>query len=312
MRYSFILKNNNTQAKKSYTLENKIDKNLENIGMYFQDSSKLFFTSNEMRNIYNDCLQNKFIYKSTTIKKFINFLIKNNLILNILKLNFPNKKYVRFFTKAVTPYELALSVSNKAYLCNYTAAFVHGLTNNIPKIIYVNLEKYPEKERDNAKFIEQKDIDKAFYTPPRVSKNLISYKNFKINLLSGKYTNSLGVQEMDFKNTRIRITNIERTLIDLAVNPHYCGGAYEVLSIYKNAKGSYSPQKMSEILKKLNYIYPFHQAIGFYMEKAGNDEKDLKYFEENEMKYKFYLEREIDFSKRKFSKRWNLFYPEYL
>ncbi|HPV21739.1 MAG TPA: hypothetical protein PK102_08915, partial [bacterium] len=59
--------------------------------------------------------------------------------------------------------------------------------------------------------------------------------------------------------------------------------------------------------KALNYIYPYHQAIGFLLEKAGFPEKDLALFENMGIKHKFYIDYEI--SDRSLSKRWNLIYP---
>ena len=51
-----------------------------------------------------------------------------------------------------------------------------------------------------------------------------------------------------------------------------------------------SINKLSAMLKKLNFTYPYHQAIGFYLEKAGvYSESQIKIIEKFQRKYDFYL-----------------------
>ncbi len=150
------------------------------------------------------------------------------------------------------------------------------------------------------------------YLPPRISSNLVVYGIYTVNLLSSKYSNALGIINKEVNGQKLRLTNIEKTLIDITVSPHYCGGNYEVLNVYKKAKGKFSPEKLRDMLKNLDYIYPFHQCIGFFMDKAGYLEKDLKLFEEMGIKYKFFVQRELKYGERNFDERWGLFYPEFL
>jgi len=68
------------------------------------------------------------------------------------------------------------------------------------------------------------------------------------------------------------VTNLERTLIDIAVRPEYAGGVDQVLKAYSSARQQMSVNALLVTLKQLDYIYPYHQAIGFYMYKAGYEE----------------------------------------
>ncbi|HPS31442.1 MAG TPA: hypothetical protein PLZ43_14400, partial [bacterium] len=70
---------------------------------------------------------------------------------------------------------------------------------------------------------------------------------------------------------------------------------------------NYSAVRIAEYLKRLDYKYPYHQAIGFLLEKAGHSEKELSLFEEMGTGNRFYLDYEI--ADRSFSQRWNLIYP---
>ena len=185
------------------------------------------------------------------------------------------------------------------------------MTNNLPKTIFISIEKSKPLKEIPKKQLLQEEVNKAFYMPPRISKNLIIKDIYTINLLQSKYSDALGIIHVNYNDANINITDIERTLIDITVSPYYCGGCFEVLNAYKKAKGRVNVKKMHEMLLKLDYIYPHHQAIGFYLEKAGYPEKDLKLFDYDK-NLRFFIQRELKEKDRKYSERWNLFYPEFL
>ena len=218
---------------------------------------------------------------------------------------------VERFVEKPSLYRAIQTISPNAYFSHYSAVEYHNLTNNIPKTIFISLEKSkPLKELPKKQLI-QEEINRAFYMPPRISKNLTIKDIYSINLLQSKYSNKLGIIETNYNNAKINITNIERTLIDITVSPYYCGGCFEVLNVYKKARGRVNIQKLYDMLIKLDYIYPHHQVIGFYLEKAGFKEADLQLFDHNK-ELRFFVQRELKEKERKYSERWNLYYPEFL
>jgi len=127
--------------------------------------------------------------------------------------------------------------------------------------------------------------------------------------LNGTYTNNLGVADQETsKGEIVPVTNIKRTLIDIAVRPFYSGGIKEVLNAYKMGKNKASAKKLVSMLKKINYTYPYHQAIGFYMERCDFDTPSLSLFKEIGIKYDFYLD--YNMKRTEYSEEWKIYFPK--
>jgi len=125
------------------------------------------------------------------------------------------------------------------------------------------------------------------------------------------FTGELGVVEVDGPDgSTMRATDVERTLIDIAVRPEYAGGPFEVLRAYKAAKDQISINRLAATLKKLNYIYPYHQVVGFYLDRCGTyDKSQIALFSDRfQRKYDFYLMHQMkDFE---YSRKWKLYFPK--
>ncbi len=104
------------------------------------------------------------------------------------------------------------------------------------------------------------------------------------------------------------MTRLERTLIDIAVRPDYAGGIYQVLEAYKAAKDRVSVNTLIATIKKLDYIYPYHQTIGFYMERAGYDVTRTDRLLKLGTSLDFYLTYGI--KDREYDSKWRLFFPK--
>ena len=108
------------------------------------------------------------------------------------------------------------------------------------------------------------------------------------------HTNRLGVIEKSVgSNSSVDTTDLERTLIDLAVRPAYGGGPAAVLECYRNARGKASTSRIADLLRELDYVYPYHQAIGFYLTTAGYATRDIKPLKKFRNRFDFYLAHEM-------------------
>lgn len=246
--------------------------------------------------------------KTMSVDSFIEHLKEMQLKEIILTSpTYSHKTFTRYiWGKEVSIYQLGLSLRPNSYISHNSAMYLHGLIDKMPSTIYVNTEQSAKPLRDAT--LEQASIDKAFAREPRTSNYIFLYDDRKICCLNGVNTRNLGVKEIVHPvEGKLMLTSIERTLIDIAVRPVYSGGCKEVLVAYKKAKDKVSVDEMLSMFKKINYAYPYHQAIGFYMQMAGFDNSILNKLKKLGIKYDFYLDYAI--KQPIYSKEWRLYYP---
>ena len=224
------------------------------------------------------------------------------------KFSFPRETILRFSWGDTSVFSLALSLKKDCYFTHYTSLFWHNLTNQIPKTIYVNYEQSKKKSGDAG--LSQDRINRAFSNAPRISSNIAAFGDYQICLLNGKFTGRTGITEITTpEGDKIMVTDMERTLIDIAVRPSYSGGIHQVLNAYKKAAAEVSINKLSAMLKKLDYIYPYHQAIGFYLRRAGvYTETQIGLLKKFDFNYDFYITHQM--KDADYSEEWRLYYPK--
>jgi hypothetical protein len=198
-------------------------------------------------------------------------------------------------------YDIASTRSRKSFFSFHTALSIHNLILNEPKQIYLTLERPTLIQSLSS--LEQSKIDKAFNKSARISNNKRVYKNFSITFINGQHQNNIGV--IPFKN--YKVSDIERTLIDISVRPFYSGGVSQVLSIFNEVKNIMDTEKLFEYYRNMNFIYPYHQIIGFYLDKSGYPKESYDKFLSLRTDIKFYITYNI--LHKSFSEKWNLYYP---
>ncbi len=241
---------------------------------------------------------------SARTKNVIGRLIKNKILFQHDIVFSEEESYTRYAYGEVSPYDLAVGLHPKAYLSHYSAAAFLNLTNQVPKTIYTTVEQ-SQRQVASGSELSQASIDRAFSLPQRQPLTKAQIGEYTIILLKGKHTNRTGVLTTE----TIPHTGVERTLIDLAVRPNYSGGAFAILDMYRQAvTQGIAAAKIVSWLEKFNYTYPYHQSIGFLLEKAGYTGKPLASLKAMPMPFNFYLDYEM--TDTAYSKEWKLYYPK--
>lgn len=163
--------------------------------------------------------------------------------------------------------------------------------------------------------LSQASINSAFKRPQRRSKRVFDYEDRRIHILGSMKTNRLGVITRPIvvdasAELEIPFTNLERTLIDIVVRPTYAGGPRKILDAYAEARTRVNTEELAGMLRELAYVYPYHQCIGYCMERAGYSSEQVAPLRALPRDFDFYLAHQID--KPCFVPEWRLHVPQEL
>lgn len=268
------------------------------------------FTSNQLIYIFEKKRDHWNLGYSYSFNKFLNFLLDKSF-LKAINLNSCTLYSWRIHNLDDIIYEIALSLKPRSYISHYSAMFLQNLTEQIPKTIYVTYERQNALS-SKKNFLTQENINAAFQKNERSSNNTYILDKFKIQLISSPRNDRLGIGFYTLTSgMQIPVTNIERTLIDATVRPSLSGGIPEIVKAYKEALPKIQIVKLKAYLSSMNYIYPYEQAVGFYLDYVGLPEKRLKRIQsicKNE--FDFYLARKM--VNPLYSEKWRIYYPSYL
>ncbi len=244
--------------------------------------------------------------QSTTLPKFIEFLLASTKFRRV-HLALPHRPETLFAWGDVSPYVIAAAAKPNAYICHFSAMRMHELTDQVPETIYANHEQRPLPHPAGG--LTQRAIDAAFRGKQRMTKNIAAMGDYRLCLINGKHTGQLGVVSMkDDAGVEFRVTGLERTLIDITVRPYYAGGVGEVLEAFRRGASRVSINKLSAMLKQIDFVYPYEQSIGFYLQRSGVYEPSrLEMFRKRKFTHDFYLTYAM--KEKEYSPEWRLFFP---
>ncbi len=262
----------------------------------------------EVGDLLRTCRAEHLVSQRLTLDEFTAFLADTGL-LTIASIKPPlGSAILRYHHGELSPFELGLTLRDNAYLSHGSAAFLHGLNDQLPSVVYVNREQSPKPEPTGP--LLQANVDRAFAHPQRTSKYVfeLAGTNTSFVLLSGKHTGKLGVVDVrDPYGRSVACTDLERTLVDMVVRPTYAGGVAQVLESFANARGRVSVPKLVATLEELGHFYPYHQALGFYMSRAGYEDGETKLLRRFGLAIDFYLVHAMQ--RMEFDASWRVYVP---
>jgi hypothetical protein len=278
---------------------------------FFDNEPTKVYRASDLTNILEAQRESWELPISLTFHKFSEFFSQEGK-LRSLQFKFLFQPTTLFEWGDASINEIAMAIRPRGYLSHLSALRYHAFSDQPgdedEKIIYINDEQ-KEKPKSSGR-LEQLRIDAAFKRPVRKSNNRVDMKGYTFYQLSGMHTNQLGVIEVQDANcpVPIRVTKPERSLIDATVRPIYSGGPANVLEAFRRAAGEVDVEAMLVMLQEMSFVYPYHQAIGFYLERAGvYNVSTINAFHSLPREFDFYLD--YGMVESRYSQDWRLYYP---
>lgn len=161
---------------------------------------------------------------------------------------FPKDRVFQFLGKQQDAEDIACTVDPFAFISHLSAMAYHGLSNRLPKVIYLSTP--PPKDWTNfANKRMEKDYSGHFkefldYGLPKLTR--INFTEIKKNKIF-KYSS---IHQGAFKHIdgrMLRVSTIGRTFLDMLRKPEYCGSMYHVVDVFENSAEQYSKLIIDEI-----------------------------------------------------------------
>jgi predicted transcriptional regulator of viral defense system len=271
-------------------------------------SPQRVYTPFEIAAFFYQIRKDRILAQHTKLAEFMSFLADRGHLLSVtLRSARYRQQITRYCLGKPSPFELAASLRRSGYLSHGTAAHLHGLVAQIPRTLYVNTEQSAKPQPAGP--LTQIAIDRAFSRSQRKSNLSFKHKELTVTILSGKNTARLGVEKIVGPSSEcLQVTSLERTLIDIAVRPFYAQGISFVLAAYRSARERLSAEKLVSLLSQLRYVYPYAQAIGFLMQRAGYPRAQYALLLSQVTDFNFYLAHGL--KKPQYDGSWRLFHPK--
>ena len=179
----------------------------------------LFYLDNANLDIFsNSLLQEKLSMTLPQINEALHRLIKNKLVIQLER-----GKYCRH--NFSDEYVIGSFIAKNGGIAYWTALHFHGLTEQIPNVIYV--------QTTHAK------LSKTIYG--------VRYKFIRV-----KEQKLVGFKTFGYGNHKFQVTDVEKTIFDCFDHPQYGGGYNEIIKGFNNA--ALSARKLVKYCKSVKNI----------------------------------------------------------
>lgn len=229
----------------------------------------------------------------------------------------PNRKAMHVYSSVqlneIDSYNLAAAMLPDGYFCNLSAVYYHELTNQVPNTVYWCQETSAPRKGRSKQQLTDAQIRAAFIKPRHKTSFVVKQNGHDIVIIERTRGTDHGVVSIRGQQGSwpqgSRVTAIERALIDAVVSPHYNGGVTSICDYFRAAKGRLKTQKLLDIYRRLEFVYPYSQAIGFFMEHAGMPDHAEAVRRVYPPQQRFYVDHSAK-STWAYDDRWMIFHPK--
>lgn len=156
-------------------------------------------------------------------------------------------------------YEIAMNLVSPAAISHWTALNHHGLSDQIPRVVFVLTTSQSSVPRMRAR----KSEDNLYFPGDYIAGD-ITYRFIQV-----KPERFFGTEDVWVFNSRALITDPERTLLDGLCHPQYCGDLSEVLHGFNVIGDNLNVERIVEYAIRLGTATA--KRLGWVLEHFGFD-----------------------------------------
>lgn len=233
---------------------------------------KGFFSINDITSILDELKEENLVSNSLTQNDFYLKLLDDGLVAHTITIRDIEK--IRYtLNKEFNIYDFVYSLEKNGFFSMFTSLNIQGLTNFRDNFIFISKERM-KRVNFNSKDITQEAIDKAFTNKPRRTKAHDTIYNYNVVILESNNTQEIGI----IKYKGYKISSINRAFVEIISNIQYSKTPDDVIYEFKNLKDKLDINEIFNIIEKFDFVYPYYQLAGYYLEKIGFLKEELYKF----------------------------------
>lgn len=278
--------------------QDKYTKNKEKILEYIRNYG--VFSFEQIYIILENLKDKNLVQQGMSSNMFYSKLLEDGLI--SYTVTFRNIQKIRYtLDKEFNIYDFACSLENKSFFPMFTSLNIQGLSNYRSNFVFISRER---KERNNftSRSLTQDAIDKAFSSNPRRTKAHDVINGYNLVLLESNNTEGIGI----INYNGYRVSSINRAFIEIISNIHYFISPNNVINEFKIIKNKLDIDEILKIIEKFDFVYPYYQLAGYYLEEIGFTKNELFKFYSKKSDLIFYTIKNK--KKYEFNEYWNIKY----
>ncbi len=269
----------------------RILEDVRNYGIFSFDHISMILENLKDKNLVQQSMSSSMLYSKLLEDGLISYTV-----------TFRDIQKIRYtLDKEFNIYDFACSLENKSFFPMFTSLNIQGLSNYRNNFVFISRER---KERNNftSRSLTQDAIDKAFTSNPRRTKAHDVINGY--NLVSLESNNTGGIGIINYKGHRI--SSINRAFVEIISNIHYFVSPGSVINEFKIIKNKLDIDEIFKIIEKFDFIYPYYQLAGYYLEEIGFLRDELFKFYSKKSDLIFYTVKNKEIYK--LDEYWNIKY----
>jgi len=206
------------------------------------------------------------------------------------------------YDKAISVDRMLLGFKKNSFYSMSSALHKLGVSEFRREFIFISQE-LSKKNVVRVENLSQDAIDSAFRKDYRRTHKIGKYEEKHLVFLYPKNTDSF---EVITRKDGVRHSSINRAFVEMIVNVQYFKDSLHIIDTFKPLKSKLDPDTVFEVVKRFDFIYPYFQCVGFYLEQIGFNKSELEKFKSKVGELKFYTDKKKD--SYLYDEYWRMYY----